>query len=316
MATSEREYLEISTLSKSQESRITNQIGRYLDKSGMRCEGQGSKFESLQAKRAEGAKGSQETHDNLKFFSYSTEDSYISCFRQFLRFEYSEYGLKQPEQTKPEMLRAFAVHLVDVGASQNTYQKYMSALSKFDNILEKATKNKVDWEKTLKDLRPLKDACPDKEHPRAYANPRALINELDGNYKIAAQLQFYCGLRVSDAVYISADRWDPYTRTGIANSKGGQQIAFRPPPEVAVAISREIEAEGKFSVHGYPYALKAACERLGIEFNGTHGLRANFAKARMEHYEKGCRLSHREALQRVSEEMGHHRPEITERYLR
>lgn len=316
MATSDREFLEIQELSKSQESRITNQIGRYLDKSGMRCEGQGSKFETMQAKRAEGAKGSHETHDNLRIFSYSTEDSYISCFRQFMRFVYLEYGLKQPEQTRPEMLRAFAVHLVDAGASQNTYQKYMSALSKFDNILEIATKNKVNWEKPLKDLRPLKTACPDKEHARAYDYPRILIKELDGNYKIAAQLQYYCGLRVADAVYIPADRWDPYTRTGIANSKGGQQIAFRPPPEVAVAISCKIEAEGKFSVRGYPYALKAACERLGIEFNGTHGLRANFAKERMEHYEKGCRLSHREALQRVSEEMGHHRPTITERYLR
>lgn len=315
MATSERIDLEIEKLSNTQENRITNQIGRFLDKSGMRCTGEGSKYETLQAKRDEGAKGSQETHDGVKFFSYDTEDSAISCFRQFMRFEYNEYGLKQIEQTKPEMIKAFAAHLVDVGASQNTFSKYMTALAKLDNILEKATGIRVNWENTLKEVRPMVKDCPNKEHSRAYDNPRAIVNELTGNERIAAQLQLFCGLRISDATYISADRWDARTGEGVANSKGGQKIVFRPPASVAAAITAEINENGKFSAKDYSEALRGACERVGEDWNGSHGLRHNFAQEKMESYTKGG-LSYREALSRTSEDMGHHRPEITEHYLR
>lgn len=59
---------------------------------------------------------------------------------------------------------------------------------------------------------------------------------------------------------------------------------------------------------------KAAERELGWS-EGAHGLRHEFAQARMNSLQ-GLGYAYREALEIVSQEMGHFRPEITEVYLR
>ena len=63
--------------------------------------------------------------------------------------------------------------------------------------------------------------------------------------------------------------------------------------------------------------LKSAAESCGETYTGkaTHGLRHNFAQ---EHYQDFLSQGHtpRQALLETAELMGHHRPDITEHYLR
>ena len=65
----------------------------------------------------------------------------------------------------------------------------------------------------------------------------------------------------------------------------------------------------------YREALHIACDVVGQDWNGTHGMRHNFAQDRMAELQ-GEGMSYNQALAQVSAEMGHHRLEITEIYMR
>jgi integrase len=62
-------------------------------------------------------------------------------------------------------------------------------------------------------------------------------------------------------------------------------------------------------------ALKAAADRVGVTYQGTHGLRWSWAQERFAELQRGGR-TREEALVAVSHDLGHHRPDITERYLK
>ena len=81
---------------------------------------------------------------------------------------------------------------------------------------------------------------------------------------------------------------------------------------------RNINYESYYSINGgnrWSNSFSQASNRA-LEFsNGAHGLRHTFAQERMEELQRnGCCRDY--ALETVSQELGHFRPEITEIYLR
>ena len=64
---------------------------------------------------------------------------------------------------------------------------------------------------------------------------------------------------------------------------------------------------------GFP-TLKIAAEAFGQRYNGSHGLRWNFARERFSELQTAG-ASYERCLGTVSSEMGHHRIEIPRRYL-
>lgn len=69
-------------------------------------------------------------------------------------------------------------------------------------------------------------------------------------------------------------------------------------------------------VNKYRTALKEATQRTNQEYQGSHGLRWNFARERFSKIQVIGGLSYNQALQQVSWEMKHERASITEHYLR
>ena len=82
-------------------------------------------------------------------------------------------------------------------------------------------------------------------------------------------------------------------------------------------INSYIEKEKSFNVsyNSYSNALKKVVQEVGEKYSGTHGFRYNYAQNRMDFYQNQG-YSRDEALKMTSENMGHHRAEITEVYLR
>ena len=81
-------------------------------------------------------------------------------------------------------------------------------------------------------------------------------------------------------------------------------------------LFQKYNSNGIYSVNRdkYEYQLKKACKETGQAWNGSHGLRHNYAQNRMN--ELSGRMSYGEAMLQTSKEMGHHRMEITQKYLR
>lgn len=72
----------------------------------------------------------------------------------------------------------------------------------------------------------------------------------------------------------------------------------------------------KIDMNQYRKALMYASQITSQEYNGSHGLRWNFAKERFQTLQIMSNLTYEQALQQVSWEMKHERASITEHYLR
>ena len=152
---------------------------------------------------------------------------------------------------------------------------------------------------------------------------RALNNEIAekivnsiGNEKvrIAATLQLKAGLRESEAIQIKA--WQIGDKIDI-QGKGGYHRDALVSKEIFDKITSYVINTGSFSVSRSTYEkyLKEAFEVNGVKYDGTHTFRYTFAQnSFISKIEAG--IGSEEALRQVSEEMGHHRPDITLHYIR
>ena len=144
-----------------------------------------------------------------------------------------------------------------------------------------------------------------------------MIDALDSpQMQLIASMQLDYGLRIADATKIDTCNIDGNILT-VHNSKNGQDLRIELRPSDVARIKEIAGADGKIVVKQGEYreALRDACTATGQDWNGTHGLRHNYAQDRMSTLISQGK-SYREALHIVSEEMGHHREDITETYLR
>ena len=83
-------------------------------------------------------------------------------------------------------------------------------------------------------------------------------------------------------------------------------------------LQKFLEIDGVFEINiaKYRRALIKAARKTDQNYNGSHGLRWNFAQRRFNELQILGNLTYEQALQRVSWEMKHERAEITEHYLR
>jgi len=263
-----------------------------------------------------------------KVHSYEYKDEIFKTGRQLGEFAKEQFGIKDFEKISGRVIEAFIEQKIADGVSKGTLDNYISHLSKIQVGLEKIAyeRGKEYQAFTKDDLAAAKDIVKDlavkSEHiNRAYENPRALISNLDGKEYIAARLQLEYGLRVTEATHIKESQLQGNTLT--FQGKGGYEQVKELTPELANAI-RENMQNGVFKVdqNAYREALKESARIEGENYTGTHGLRYNFAQETfVNRFESnlqsgmGIEEAEREALRYTSEELGHHREEITKHYL-
>lgn len=323
-----RASLDLDPLSKTQENRINHIIDQMLVQTGNKaCQHHGeSRHDAKEQNRANGAKGSHQINQGTPK-SEATEDKYKSCFHNLMQYTYNEFGVKDPMQITGDHVKGFCAKLIEAGYSRNSFEGYTKAFSFYGakgGVLDQymqvhgGARGKA-WDNALQEARGWKSACVDKEHFRAYKDPRGIIDNIkDERCKIAASLQAENGLRISDATHIKTENWNAAKGEGVCNSKGGQAIHFKPSPEVAKAITAEIKEKGVFKVSHAEYyqELRGAVAASGQVWESSHGLRAAFAVANMYRC-KAAGMSYQAALRDTGEKLGHHRPadEVTKTYV-
>lgn len=305
--------------SKKQENAGTAQVCRVFRDAGIlpNAPGEHSKRQEMQDNRDAGAKNSHDVHagTSIGWNTYHTYKSECIPLAVYARTE----GIRDLYQLTPQVVSNFLEIAAGTDIKYSTFDKMCSAIEKLCGCINMHNDTPQDFHSAVQDARiEAKGILSASDwQTRSYGAPEAIIGALpEEKLQIVAELQYTCGLRVSDACYIPSTGWDGQNLT-VENSKNGQSITVTPPAELASRIDKIIADEGQLSVNRntYDYQLERACNTVGEEFHGTHGLRHNYAQDRMSELTSEG-MSYQDALLTVSEEMGHHRPDITMHYLR
>ena len=307
-------------ISKKQDDRITTMIDRALDKSQMICVGE-KRHDAKEAAKNGGAHGSHELMQNTGMFSWNTVHKYKSDIHTFATYCKVNYNTNDLTGIKPNMITTFFEEMSNRGYSQNTFEAYCSAIEKFAVVFDKAypdCSNRMEtWHNAVMEAKEdLKGSFVELDKTtRAYNDPQAMITSLqDDACKMVGMLQLNHGLRLSDACKLQEIK----DLGMVAHSKGGQAIKGiyeKLSPEEKTLLNSLNPKDFEGLKDRYQYQLEKSANACGEEYNGTHGLRHNFARDTYNDYiSQG--YSHKDALLATAEEMGHHRPDVTETYLR
>ncbi len=310
MAQNRAEELEFN-ISKRQERTLSSQLDQAYLKSDL-CQIGQSKFTAKNKAREMGANNSHEVGKSIGIYSYASEDKLKNQWHKLGEFAFSN-GTKHISAIKDTDVKEFIGKMIDNKYSYNTIKQYCSSLEKMDVMLSKAyPQNRGDWQSAIAECRATaKEKCSSNLDTRAYSRPNDIIKSMPEKYQLASSMQLEHGLRKSDACYFKKIDNDRVK----VNSKNGQEIIKELTPKQK-ELFQKYNSNGIYSVNRdkYEYQLKKACKETGQAWNGSHGLRHNYAQNRMN--ELSGRMSYGEAMLQTSKEMGHHRMEITQKYLR
>jgi len=296
-----------------------NYIWKQIDGIGV------SKKEARSNSNLKSVDGNRQVSGLVHSFEY--KDEIFKTGRQLGEFARENFGIRDFEKIDGRVVESFIEHKISEGVSKGTLDNYISHLSKIQIGLEKiASQHGKEYSAfTKEDLVSVKevvrDLTPNQHVNRAYNNPNALISNLAGKEFVAAKLQLDYGLRITEATFIKENQLDGNTLT--FQGKGGYILQKELSTELANQIRSYME-NGVFKVNQNHFreSLKDACRIEGENYTGAHGLRYNFAQNTfIERFEnnlsKGMSVdeAEREALKYTSEQMGHHREEITKHYL-
>lgn len=315
---------------------IKGQTLHLFTQSGVNCIGQSkarAKDSARIALAAEGRGGTSPAIAEITgIHSLGTRDNYLDKWQELGRFVKDEFKTRDLEAITSDMVREFLAYKIEMGVSYSHWAGYAAAVGKFENALNAYSARfdrgkDYDFRSAVNELRPEARAeLPRFEGTRHYDSPTGLIVGIDKQaHQLVARIQHESGLRVAGATSITASQLrglsrDAYTGALVGlidyKGKGGKPGTAQVTPETYRRLIQHIGEHGhlKVSADGYRQSLKAAANVTGQRYNGSHGLRWNFAQERFKELQ-GVGASYEKALGVVSHEMGHNRIEITEHYL-
>ena len=307
-------------LSNTQYDKITRMIDNAYEKSGVRAIGESRDIDKASA-RVNGANTSHEIMQLTGVHSWSTEHKIKGQMHIFAEYCKVEYNTKTIQDVKPNMITSFFEEMLERGYSQKTFESYCSTLERFANIFDKAYggNRAEEWHAEIKaSSSDLHDSFIQLNvESRAYNNPHAIISAIESPVcQMVGSLQLNHGLRLTDACKLQ----EILDSRGIAHSKGGQAIEGiydRLSLKEKALLNSLNPAEFRGLKNRYQAELKNAALACGETYTGkaTHGLRHNFAQATYTCYIREGYTPH-QALLATAEQMGHHRADITQHYLR
>ena len=285
-----------------------------------------SKHEAKANARAEGAKTWHDVGKNIGIYSYKTADQYRDISKEAFRYAKENYGVKDIEKLQSEHIRAYLESKIADGVKYSTFQKYAAALEKLEVALNEYAKNHNTGKEYHFDLSSVREQAREvlerSQTTRAYENPKALINSIQNpEYRIIAQAQYEGGFRISELNHLSEKNFKDNNTFQVISGKGGKDREVPLSKETYNALKSLLDkadkSDGKykFNTDTYRNTLKEAAQASNQEYTGSHGLRWNFAQEKFSELQKEGK-TYEQALQEVSNLLGHERPDITEHYLR
>ena len=253
--------------------------------------------------------------------AFRTKDEFKRIAKELGRFAKSNFNIKDMQAINSDVVSAYIFQKIDDGLAQKSLSSYVSVLQKIQIACAKLSSNSYAHktlfsQEDLKDLRIMidKNTIKNVHKNRAYINPASFASSIPEKSKIAFQLQLEYGLRAQEAILIRASQLRQKNQIEI-QGKGGYTRLIDLNKSLYQKIEKEIKRHGSYAQDYQIYLqdLQNVVEKKGEKWNGTHGLRFNFAQRKMQEYTK--KFGYEQALKKVSFELGHHRTEITKYYL-
>ena len=315
---------------------INGQTRHLFTASGINCIGQ-SKFGAKDRARIELAaerRGGTSTAiaEKIGIHSFGTRDNYLDKWQELGRFCKEDFNVRDFERITQDQVKEFLAFKTELGISYSHWSGYAAAIGKLEKALNGYSAkfnrgNSYDFRSVVKQLRPdARAELPRFKGTRNYDSPAKLVASISNQtHQLVARIQLESGLRIAGAANITAgqlnglaiDKLTGKTVGLIAyTGKGGKRGIAKVTPTTYQLIESHISEHGSLvaSPDGYRSSLKAAAQASGQAYNGSHGLRWNFAQVRFAELQ-AVGASYENALGTVSHELGHNRIEITGHYL-
>lgn len=292
-----------------------------------------SKHAAKDYARSTGAKTTAQIAQKTGIHSYSTADAYRAVWRSIGEFAKAEFRVKDMARLEGRHVAAFLERKIEEGISRATFDQYSAAAAKLETALNRfadQAKTENHYKFDLREVRAnaAQELGARNHEARAYDAPSRILSHLNGEHRLTAALQIEGGGRFKEVSHISenqlkgvhADKITGEVRGTIAvDGKGGKERVLQISPATYAELKSALtNGNGLFEVpdyKGYLAALENAAKETGQDYNGSHGLRWNFAQCRMDQLQTHG-MSYEEALGEVSRDMGHERSDITLHYLK
>lgn len=238
-----------------------------------------------------------------------------SVTSQYINYVKENYSGKVAGNINAESAKSFLEAKAQEvsGGTLNTYSSLMNKVADNLNKDSIGSLNRSDIQNIKQELKEHIELK--SEHiNRAYDNAHAIVEEMKNTtMSISAQLQYEAGLRADDAINSSKWTINQDNTLTIHDSKGGITYNTRELSNETIEKVREaINSNYKANYTEYREALKEAVEATNQNYNGTHGLRYNFAQERLQELQSNH--TYNEAKGITSLELGHSRLDITTHY--
>lgn len=297
------------------------QVSLIFNKSGIDQRGTSKHLAKAQA-RLSGARTWADMGKSLGIHSHATADAYRETWRRCFIHARDIYGLRDLTRIEAKHVESYLSEVIEKGCSHATYAQYAAGLGKLENAL-KLFAEKTGMKRQI-DLRTGIDATREDAQElrkftgtRAYDNPAGITEFVSSpSHQLAAQMQYESGSRVNEIALIRPEQLRDDFRLEV-QGKGGKILQPRLNESIYRALENHLAKNGEFRIdkEAYREDLRNAAELTGQGYNGSHGLRWNYAQRRIaELRQEG--VGYYESLGIVSKEMGHERPDITEHYLK
>ncbi|SOB62144.1 putative Integrase family protein (plasmid) [Pseudodesulfovibrio profundus] len=262
---------------------------------------------------------SQRISDQTKIHSYGTAHDYQETWKAIGQHA-REMGQKDMERITSEHVKSYLDMRRESGIALSTWRKEAAHAGKLGNAISEKTGQRVDFREAINDLRAgAKDALENPDRDRGYVDPREVIRNVNNpDSRLVATIQMEGGARCHEVTQIRADQLREGNTINLTNTKGGMPRTIEVRPDTFQRLQQTLSERGgvlRVNQSTYRNHVAEAASRAGEVNSGTHDLRYNFAQDR---YQELTREGYapEQAHYLISEEMGHHRPDITLHYLR
>lgn len=265
-------------------------------------------------------------------YSISTVNNFRGRWQELLSHTKVEHGVRDLEKLTDQHVAEFLAYKIEIGVSYAHWSGYASAFKKLENALNSYSDkfdrgNEYSFRSAIEELRAeAKTELPRFEGTRNYDSPGRLIGAIGNeSHRLVAKIQHESGLRLAGASRISEAQLkgiglDRHAGKPVGRidyiGKGGKPGTAQVSPATYRQLVAHIGANGELRIgaDSYRASLKSAAMATGQTYNGSHGLRWNFAQERFSELQR-TEASYEKCLGVVSDELGHNRIEITLHYL-
>ena len=275
----------------------------------------------------------QNSSEFKRVASYQSMQSYRRVWNNLGMYIKDVYGIDDMEKIDEEHIINYIEEKIATGISHLYLKKISSAIGKLEftlNLVSREFGKNVQYDFSIRHtivINALKNELTANNYrDRAYTTPTSVITLLkDEHHKLAASIQEHGGTRAEGIICIKSSqllgiRFDEIEKMEVGvimtKEKGGKEGEVLLTIEDYNKLKTIIERDDVFRVNynSYTKDIQNACRILGVKPEGTHGFRWCFAQRRYRAYtEQG--YNHHQALQEVSYEMKHNRPDITSHYV-